>query len=67
MKIVKNRGNLIIHKQKLNTKVQAQIHKLRYIGSRRHEEEGVTINFHDVVLLLGAAVQLFVCKIYLEL
>ena len=67
MKVVKNRDNLIIHKQRLNTKVQTQIHKLRYIGSRRHEEEGVTINFHDVLLLLGVVVQLLVYKVYLEL
>ncbi len=67
MKIVKNRGNLIIHKQRLNTKVQTQIHKLRYIGSRRHKEEGVTIYFHDVILLLGVAVHLFMCEVHLEL
>ena len=79
MKIAKNRGNLIIHKQRLNTKVQTQIQKLRYKGSRRHKEEGVTIHFHDVILLLGVVhfhdvilllgvvVHLFMCEVHLEL
>ena len=59
MKIVKQLGSLIIHKKRLNT-------KLKYKSSRGHKEEGVSVDLHDVVLLLGVAAHLLICKVHLS-
>lgn len=57
MKVVKQRGSLIIHKK------DSTYNK----GLRRYKEERVSIYLHDVIFLFGVAIHLLMCKINLKL
>ena len=60
---MKNWGSLIIHETKYKGSNTRLKHKYQSLD-RGYKEEGVSINLHDVILLIWVVVQLLICILH---